>query len=1136
MWSGPTSLLQRADERGPLGAGRHHLPPRPPVALEAQPDVVVVGPGHQELGDTRIGTGGRAGHLAASTTRLWTERPMRPSSSHSSDSAAPMPGAPKRVTGVETHPLPPRWAVDRDGEIGIDEQVGAERGARRSPRSRSRPPPPPAATGWAAHPGPPGTGAGSTPWPARARSKAPSTYRISTPALWKACCSPERAGRGLPSAGGAGACSSGTVGRTSGPFRAARIRRARDQATSRPAGFHHGVDELDPPARSDDGAGDPQRCLRDRSEQLEGDTDQLEVVTAVDGLGRTRRQSGHRTPVECVGRPGSDGVPGGEERSPSGTNRARVRRCSQMRLVTPPTLVVRPPTDRAYHRGDAAHAGAHATGRWPTEQWGEPWDQPGSIDIRASAHARAEGHLGDFGGIGGCMPALSPLSRATTASSRDDGHDHHRAGGQGRWWPGPSPTPSPEGARVEAHAPPSRWPPRRGSHVTYDVEARPDEMSDRRPPLPAGPRRPEAPRRGDDRVSRPAVGMPEGSVVQRGRRPGGRPRWRRSGCFAVAARWKEWSFLIGRTRYGPVLLMPDGCGRVAALHPVRRRLTEEAVVFDPPHHLATSRRRASRCATTGRRHLAGRHRHPGQVVVDVRRADPGTGRLMRVVVGGMLAGSPSVGGRFVDRHHRSAPEAVVGGRGARCAAARGRAAGAAAGGTLKPAGRQPAGPGPPPDAGPRPRRRSGSAPASTTGVPATHTSETSRLDADHTRCSTNWAGSISGVNAGSSTSTSTTSASHPGASDAEVGAVHGGAGPAGGEVERGRRRVGPRRRPARSGRTWRRPASPPTDRGRCSTPGRRCPGRPGRPWSSRSTRRRHPRRQLGVALRAVGHGHPVLGVDADVVVVEPDAVGGQHPASEDPGGGQPGMGEHPALGGNRRPRPRSRPRGSAAGRPGTGPARRRCAAPPPARCRARGAQRRPRCGRPRRAGDGGRRDRVEARLEGGRRQRTCLEHRRSGQAPRAGIDDRVDEGVLVEVQLARGRHPDPQQLGGGERHAPVDVGGGQPGLPRPQHLAEPPVDREPRSDAPQQRHGRVAVHVDESRQEDPGQALIAGTGRRGRRRHGRPCPPRSRRRPASTGPPVQALHRRMAGTAGGPGRVRRRQNDRVRPRSRRRPE
>ena len=59
--------------------------------------------------------------------------------------------------------------------------------------------------------------------------------------------------------------------------------------------------------------------------------------------------------------------------------------------------------------------------------------------------------------------------------------------------------------------------------------------------------------------------------------------------------------------------------------------------------------------------------------------------------------------------------------------------------------------------------------------------------------------------------------------------------------------------------------------------------------------RRHPRGQLGVALRAVGHGHVELPVEVDVGLGQPDAVGGQHPTVQHPGRGQDGRRRVPVL-------------------------------------------------------------------------------------------------------------------------------------------------------------------------------------------------------------------------------------------------
>ncbi len=109
----------------------------------------------------------RAGHRATSTTRFWTDRPMRPVLVPQRRLGGPDTRGTEAGPGVEAHPLAHRGTVDRDGEVGVDEEVRAERqlgthavaevGHRRRPLPRrgllSR--------------APPGIAAGTTPWPAR---------------------------------------------------------------------------------------------------------------------------------------------------------------------------------------------------------------------------------------------------------------------------------------------------------------------------------------------------------------------------------------------------------------------------------------------------------------------------------------------------------------------------------------------------------------------------------------------------------------------------------------------------------------------------------------------------------------------------------------------------------------------------------------------------------------------------------------------------------------------------------------------------------------------------------------------------------------------------------------------------------
>ena len=228
--------------------------------------------------------------------------------------------------------------------------------------------------------------------------------------------------------------------------------------------------------------------------------------------------------------------------------------------------------------------------------------------------------------------------------------------------------------------------------------------------------------------------------------------------------------------------------------------------------------------------------------------------------------------------------------------------------------------------------------------------------------------------------------------------------------------------------------------------------------------------QLGVALRAVGDRYVVALVEGEVPVGQPDAVGGEHPPIEHPPRRTAPPG--PTLRAPPRrqlPPPRSRPGGcdQCIELLGRRPTTRR--APEVAPCRRRGERTPPHLdpSRPRRPGGRGRR--RSGRYERFHRARRCP-GAGGGRAPRrdhrsgAGRDGpRRSAGVLHEIGLAGRGHPEAKELGCGERHAPVDVARGQMGLPRPEHLLEPPVEGEVLARATEQGHRRVAVGADQPR-------------------------------------------------------------------------
>ncbi len=93
-----------------------------------------------------------------------------------------------------------------------------------------------------------------------------------------------------------------------------------------------------------------------------------------------------------------------------------------------------------------------------------------------------------------------------------------------------------------------------------------------------------------------------------------------------------------------------------------------------------------------------------------------------------------------------------------------------------------------------------------------------------------------------------------------------------------------------------------------------------------------------------------------------------------------------------------------------------------------------------------------------------LEHPRGHDRAQAGRSHRIDEGVGVEVGLAAGRHPETEQLGGSQCHAPEDVVLGQMGFAGPEDLGQPSLHGEPVADTAEERHRGVAVGVDQPRQ------------------------------------------------------------------------
>ena len=254
-----------------------------------------------------------------------------------------------------------------------------------------------------------------------------------------------------------------------------------------------------------------------------------------------------------------------------------------------------------------------------------------------------------------------------------------------------------------------------------------------------------------------------------------------------------------------------------------------------------------------------------------------------------------------------------------------------------------------------------------------------------------------------------------------------------------------------------------------------------------------PRGQLGVGLRAVGDGHVVVDVDVDVLGRQPDAVGGQHPPVEHarPRPAPPGP--------SRRARPRTRPPRPRLGQVQVEQGVAVRGRPPPCRpgravapCRRHGRRTRPRSARPRRrAGRGSRRT-----GRGWPSTSRPPTPPRELQDPRGHHGPRSRRPRTASAMASSWKYisqvvvtPKASSSAAARRHPPEDVPGLEVGLAGPQHLVQPPQQRQVLPGAPEQGHGRVAVGVDEAGQErtvDPDLSDPCGPGRRGTRRSSHP--------------------------------------------------
>ena len=129
-------------------------------------------------------------------------------------------------------------------------------------------------------------------------------------------------------------------------------------------GFDHGVDELDVPARPDQGGRHQERSHRHRPEQLEGDPAQLQTVVADEGLDGAGDQRGHRSAMQRFDRPWTPGQCRGHHVSTVGNEQgggldgSGGRGGHGPRRYGAATDRAKAPPD-AYHRGDSRPTTPH---------------------------------------------------------------------------------------------------------------------------------------------------------------------------------------------------------------------------------------------------------------------------------------------------------------------------------------------------------------------------------------------------------------------------------------------------------------------------------------------------------------------------------------------------------------------------------------------------------------------------------------------------------------------------------------------------------------------------------------------------------------------------------------------------------
>ena len=215
------------------------------------------------------------------------------------------------------------------------------------------------------------------------------------------------------------------------------------------------------------------------------------------------------------------------------------------------------------------------------------------------------------------------------------------------------------------------------------------------------------------------------------------------------------------------------------------------------------------------------------------------------------------------------------------------------------------------------------------------------------------------------------------------------------------------------------------------------------------------RAELAIGTGAVRHGHIVLGQQRHIRIVEPDCVGGQHPAVEDPLGRQERRCAHAvtllddlALG----HRLRKVDLQQRVARPCLGRNR-----PHPFwRHRVGGVRTEAHLDELMLPGRGIDHGAGVGQQSLPRAPWACVGHVEDGRREHgadSGVNDGINDGRRMPILLARRGDTVAQKLVGPERHAPVHVLVPKPRLAWPDGLVQPALEREPVPRTPQERHG-----------------------------------------------------------------------------------